>query len=324
MNIQEIIEKWLLVDRDTTPLWRLPIHEIEYDEPEDPSDIVEIASFAENIRQCGLIHPIIVEHQKKGKKYRLISGRRRIEAIRLLGRTHISALLVKSGSIQPLTIALSENIMRKSPHFIDLAEDLKKASQLIDLDALSKLLSVKQEWISERLRLTALSPYEKRLIRLIGLDESDALRLCKLENDTLRKLLLEKMLEAGGQIDRKALITQAIESRDPRILQSEKIYVRDIRIFLNSVERAAELMSASGFATEIKREDSQDHYQFIITVSKIKQFEPSTHSSAHPGAANVSRETSLCAIATPNQSQQNVSRETFKKPFHAIDERTET
>lgn len=320
MNMQEIIEKWLMVDRDTTPLWRLPIHEIDYADPDDPSDGVEIAALADNIRQCGLIHPVIVEHQKKGKKYRLISGRRRIEAIRLLGHSHISALLVKSGSVLPLVIALSENIMRKAPHFIELADDLREITSQMRIDEAARLFSVKEEWIGERLKLTALSAYEKRLIRLIDLSEADALELCKLENSSLRKLLLEKMLESGDRCDRSTLITQAVQTNDFRLIQSEKIYVRDIRIFLNSVERAAELMRAAGYATKIDRIDGDDFYQFSIQVSKKQHSDAASSSRVPRAVTNVSRETlpSAAALAVPRF--RDVSRETFENPFLAIDE----
>lgn len=323
MNMQEIIEKWLMVDRDTTPLWRLSIHEIDYDESNDPSDGVEIAALAENIRQCGLIHPVIVEHQKKGKKYRLVSGRRRIEAVRLLGHTHISALLVKGGSILPLSISLSENIMRKSLDIFELADKLYEITQQISVEDAAKLFSVKAEWINERIKLTELSVYEKQWIRFLQLDEPDAIQLCKIESGELRRRLLEKMLELSDPTDRKALIARMLQTHDLRALQSEKIYVQDIRIFLNSVERAAEMMRSAGYSTDINRSDGEEFYQFTIRVSKTKQSD--TSARPHPQSSrNVSRETLPRFDKLSDRLSQDVSRETFKNPFLAIDERQES
>lgn len=324
MNVQEILEKWVMTERDTTPLWRLSVNDIEYEGAEDPTDGVEIAALAENIRQIGLIHPILVSRQKGSKKYRLISGRRRLEAISLLGRTHIAAIVVKCDSIMPLQIALSENIMRKSPHFLDRAQDMQTLLNAEGADKTARLFTVTESYMQAQLRLTSLSPYEKRLIRLLKLTENEALQLCEIENADLRKLLLEKIMESGEACDRRALIKQASESPDLRLTQSEKIYVRDIRVFLNSVERAAEMMTAAGFATNIERYDQTDSYEFKITVSKVKQ----TPSKApvlrgklrkNP-AIDVSRETSKNVEPSEPSVPRDVSRETFKNAQLTIDE----
>lgn len=321
MNMQEIIEKWMMNDRDTTPLWRLPIGEIDYDPPEDPTDGVEIAALAENIRQCGLIHPILVEKQTKGKKYRLIAGRRRLEALTLLGRTHIGAIVVKCDHVMPLKIALSENFMRKAPHYLDYIRDIQTLLKIIPLDELARLFSVKEALLQEKLTLTVLSPYEKRLVRLLDLKEDEALELCKIENSTLRKLILEKIMESGDSIDRASLISQAAKSPDFRLTQCEKIFVRDIRVFLNSVERAAEMMRSAGFDTLIERKDSGESYQFVITVAKNKaelHTDKSVSASDNTSnrSVNVSRETSSSVIS----KRANVSRETHKIPAHSLDE----
>ncbi len=318
MNWQEKFEKWLFTDRDSTPLWKLPIGEIAYDRETNPTDGVEIAALAENIRQCGLLHPVLVEKQSKGKKYRLITGQRRLEAVSLLGRTHITAIVVKRESRLPLQLSLSENLMRKQPHYLDLAEDIQTLLKTLSASELSRLFSLKEDYLQSKLSLTVLSAYEKRLVRLLKLSEADALELCKLENSTLRKLILEKIMESGEKIDRSALIRQAVNSPDFRLTQSEKIFVRDIRIFLNTVERAAEMMQAAGFATEIERSDGADSYRFTITVAKLQYASlDAPRSAAHDAPPDVSRETSpdICA---------NVSRETFENPFNSIDELTES
>lgn len=309
MNLQETIQKWLMTDRDTIPLWRLPINEIEVPTREDLSDGVEIAALAENIRQCGLIHPIIVEKQNKGKKYKLVSGKRRLEAVALLGRTHISALLVKSGCLTNLQVSLSENIMRKSPHFLDLAEDIETLLKKMSVEEAARLFSVKENYIRRQLMLTSLSAYEKRLIRLLALSESDALELCEIENSNIRKLLLEKMLEMGGASDRSSLIAQAKNATDYRFLQSEKIYVRDVRVFVNTLDRAVEMMRSAGFHVEMAQNEDLQQYEFTIIVDKMP-----TCPAKGGRAPSVSRETS------DKKKKRNVSRETSENPPHPIDE----
>lgn len=318
MNWQEIFEKWLFTDRDSPPLWRIPLGEIAYERETDPTDGVEIAALAENIRQCGLLHPILVEKQSKGKKYRLISGQRRLEAVSLLGKTHITAIVVKRENCLPLQLSLSENLMRKQPHYLDLAEDIQTLLKTHSMSELSRLFSLKEDNLQSKLSLAVLSAYEKRLVRLLKLSEADALELCKLENSTLRKLILEKIMESGEKIDRSVLIRQAVNSPDFRLTQSEKIFVRDIRIFLNTVERAAEMMQAAGFATAIERSDGAHSYRFTITVAKA-QYTPleEPQSASYNTPSDVSRETTSGVHA-------NVSRETSENPCNSIDELIES
>lgn len=325
MNLQEILEKWLMVDRDTTPMWRLPIGEIEYESSDDPTDGVEIAALAENIRQCGLISPILVTKQKNGKKYRLISGRRRLEAVTLLGRTHISAIVAKSDDIASLKISLSENIMRKEPHYLDQTSALQALLEITSIEEIARLFSVKQEYLKQKLELNILSPYEKRLIRLIRLTEQDAHELCKIENTTMRKLILEKIAESGESCNRSALISQAASSSDFRLTQSEKIFVSDIRVFLNTVERAAEMMSSAGFATLIDRKDELDSYEFTIRVSKEKHkalrlTSKSIENQVLSAASHVSRETMEQNSPTQSIEKTDVSRETSENSAQSIDE----
>ncbi len=310
MNMQEIFEKWMMNDRDSTPLWRLPINEIEYSLLEDPTEGVEIAALAENIRQCGLIHPILVEKQKKGKKYKLISGRRRIEAVKLLGRTHISSILVKDGGQSALKLALSENFMRKQPHFLDFAANLQSLLEFLSLKELAQLFSVKEDFLQQMLSLLTLTPYEMRLVRLLRLSEADTINLLSIQNLSLRKLLLEKMLQEGKNCDRGELIRQAVETPDVRLTQSEKICVKDIRVFLNSVERAACMMKQAGFDTRIDRENRNESYRFVITVSKVQYTPLKQVNKQAPAASKVKQ-------MGPNRFTdalfEDVSRETVER-----------
>lgn len=322
MNLQELLEKWMMTDRDSTPLWRLPVNEIEYEESDDPSDGVEIAALAENIRQCGLIHPILVIKQRKHKKYQLISGQRRLEATKLLGRTHICAIVIKSDDLTPLKISLSENIMRKRPDYLELAADFQSLLKVIPKEEAARLFSMKADALESILSLNILSPYEKRLIRLVKLGEGEALELCKIENATLRKLILEKILESGASCDRVALIRQAVQSPDFRLTQSEKIFVRDIRVFLNTVERAAEMMRSAGFSTQIERIDLENSYEFAIRVAKNQYIPLESEVSAYitTPKANVPRETSVNRSQTAKGMDINVPRETSEKTLLPIDE----
>lgn len=76
-----------------------------------------MASIAKN----GLLQPIVVQETKKG--YEVISGHRRLEAVRLLGEPFIECMIVDSVSRQERVILqLEENIHRKQMSAYELVQ----------------------------------------------------------------------------------------------------------------------------------------------------------------------------------------------------------
>jgi len=83
-----------------------------------------IVKLAENIKEFGLVHPIVVRKKKDGR-YERIVGFRRIEAHKILGKKTIKALVVDVPEDKALILMLSENLHRE-----DLNEYDKVYSQV--------------------------------------------------------------------------------------------------------------------------------------------------------------------------------------------------
>ena len=118
--------------------------EIEIDTIENPPfhdrysvDNTAIKELAEDISQHGLINPITVRKLNNGK-YQRISGYRRIEAYRLLGKKKISAIPFKADDeIKILELMFSENKQRENPSEYDTV--------IFHLEALSYILNIKDQ-----------------------------------------------------------------------------------------------------------------------------------------------------------------------------------
>jgi ParB family chromosome partitioning protein len=73
-------------------------------------DLGDIATLAESLKQYGQIHPILIN-----KKNVLISGRRRLEAAKLLGWRTINAQIIDvKDEAAKLEFELEENIQRQN------------------------------------------------------------------------------------------------------------------------------------------------------------------------------------------------------------------
>lgn len=70
-------------------------------------DLGDIDALARNIEEAGLLHPVVIDQRN-----RLVAGRRRLEALRLLGRDEIPVHVVPLGDIARGEFA--ENVIRKN------------------------------------------------------------------------------------------------------------------------------------------------------------------------------------------------------------------
>lgn len=290
MMIHEIIGKILAGERDGTTLWKIAIGEIEYDPITDPAEGVSVAALAENILRCGQLQPVLLYRikDKRGTRsqYCLISGRRRLEAMRMLGHTHINAIVVRCDEERANVLSLSENLLHREPDYLELAmQAFKLLEGGMELGKLAALLSMQETELQRLLDLKNLPEEELRLIRFVGVSGRDVMRLPALPS-AARRAILEKCA-TNPEARMSDLIDEWVRNPDARIAQSQKIWVSDIRMFLNTVERAAETMQSAGFHTRVKREDGTNSYTFTVQVSK------------------------RAGVLLKDESSENVSRETF-------------
>ncbi|MBQ8381980.1 MAG: ParB N-terminal domain-containing protein [Clostridia bacterium] len=293
MFIQELLKKLIMGERDGEMLWKIPLGEINCEPITDPSEGVVIASLAENILRCGLLQPILLRKPDDGDsasgRYELIAGRRRLEAVRMLGRTHIQAILLKCTSKQAGVLRLAENLVRKDPHYLELAALLLALERDgWSREKLTLTFSLRADRLDALERLAALPQDQQRAIRSIGIDLENALRLADLADD-LRRAVLHKCVTSPST-DPAELIKDMTVAPDVRLTQTRKVMVSDIRAFQNTVERAIDTMRTAGFDASVCRDDEEESYTFEIRIAKRQ------------GQKLV------------NGTQADVSRETFAQP----------
>lgn len=270
--LQDVIGRLLAGDRDGTMLWKILLEDIEYEPITEPAEGVFVASLAESILRCGQLQPILVcrrENNHSQGKYRLIAGRRRLEAMRMLGRTHIHAMVIRCETERIGALSLAENLIRRDPCYIELAEQVQRLIKAgWKADKLAAMLSMPVLELESLLELLTLPSYELRMLRLCPIQREDAVRLLKI-TPSLRRTLLEKCAAASGA-EASALIKAALENPAPKLTQTRKIMVSSARAFLNTVERAAQTMRSAGYDVAVSRDESNEEYTFEIRVAKCQ------------------------------------------------------
>ncbi len=108
-------------------------------QPRSSFDEAALAELADSIRAHGLLQPVVVRRSLNG--YELLAGERRLRAARMVGLTHVPALVREATDEEMQTLALVENVQR---------EDLNAMEKARALKAMMGNFGLTQEQVAER------------------------------------------------------------------------------------------------------------------------------------------------------------------------------
>ena len=232
--------------------------------PEQP-----LRELAESIRQHGVLQPLSVEKTPGG--YILVAGERRLRAAGLAGLTHVPCILVKVTPQDSALLALVENLQRSDLHYL---EEAAAISRLISTYGMSqeeaaKRLGRSQPAVANKLRLLRLSPACGELLRKYGLTERHARALLRLEGDEARMAALRHIGEKQLTVAASEEYIESLLQKKQRKSKKPLYIIKDVRLFLNSVDRGMESIRRAGVDARFDRQDSEE--EITITIQMPKQ-----------------------------------------------------
>src|SRR5438552_12570489 len=125
-------------------------------------DEVKLAELADNIKQHGVLHPILLRPLPKGEAgtYELVAGARRYRASKLAKRESIPATVRELTDAQALELQVSENVQRVDVHPLDEAQGYAALVQLqpntYTVESIAGRVGRSPAYVSGRLRLIQL------------------------------------------------------------------------------------------------------------------------------------------------------------------------
>lgn len=166
-------------------------------QPRTEFDQVALNELSDSIKVQGLIQPITV--RKKGTKYQLISGERRLRASKLAGLTEIPAYIRTADNQQMLEMALIENIQRENLNAIEVALSFQQMIDECNLKAeqLGERVGKNRTTVSNYLRLLKLPPVIQASIRDGKLSMGHARALISIEEADKQLFIHQQILEKG-------------------------------------------------------------------------------------------------------------------------------
>lgn len=234
----------------------------------DQSGLQELAA---SIVQYGILQPLSVRRREGG--YELVAGERRLRAARMAGLTEVPCILLSVDEEQSGMLALVENLQRRDLDFIEEAEGLARLMRLYGMSQEQAAMRVgkSQSAVANKLRLLRHPPQVLAAIRQYGLSERHARALLRLPDEKTR-------MEVIGTIVEKELNVARTEQYIDRLLAETsrpeprrglgRFVLRDVRLFLNSVEHDLDLIKNAGIEAAKTQEETDTEIVLTIRIPK--------------------------------------------------------
>lgn len=259
---------------ESTKVFFLPVADIVPNpgQPRTRFSRDSLEELADSIKEHGILQPLSVR-RVSGVGYELISGERRLRAAKLAGLTHVPCILVKAGDLESSLLALVENLQRRDLDFVEEAAALQKLifTYHLSQEEAARRVGKSQSAVANKLRLLKL---DKALLdRLLaeGLTERHGralLRLpAELREEALEHIAAEGLTVAKTEAYIDELLTPAKPSK-PSKTRKPLIYIKDIRLFLNTLNRSMNLMNQAGVGASCGRQETEEEIVLTITIPK--------------------------------------------------------
>lgn len=265
---------------ESTRVYFLPVSSIVPNpaQPRKTFSAEGLAELSASIAEHGVLQPLSVR-KLAGGKYELISGERRLRASRLAGLDTVPCILVSASDLESSLLALIENLQRRDLDFVEEAAALQKLISTYHLsqEEAARRVGKSQSAVANKLRLLKLDPKLLNRIRDAGLTERHSRALLRLPEEKREEALTHIIEDRLNVAQSDAYIDQLLLPPPEEIPPPKKsrkrpiIYIKDIRFFLNTVNRGMEIMQRSGVAATCGRTEDEHTLTLTIQIPKVRK-----------------------------------------------------
>ena len=256
----------------------LPAEEIAPNpvQPRKQFDDKALEELSQSIRSYGILNPLIV--RCRGGKYELVAGERRLRAAKLAGLQEVPCILLDVNMEDASLIALIENLQRRDLDFIEEAVGLSRLIGMFGMsqEEAARRIGKSQSAVANKLRLLKLPRDVLEKLRSYGLSERHGRALLRLTDPNAQRMALEyiaanQLTVAATEEYIEALLSAPVDESD-RPEPKRTLILKDVRVFLNSLNRSLDLMKQGGIDAGVKRVETED--SLILTISIPKNRAP--------------------------------------------------
>ena len=231
-----------------------------------------------SIKQYGLLQPISV--RKLGSdSFELIAGERRLRACRMAGMKFIDAIIFSTYEQDSAVIAMMENLQRENLHYMEEAEGYQNLirDHGLSQDELARRLGKNQSTIANKMRILKLPMAVKRMLLQYSLTERHARALLRLHDEEMQMHVIQIIVQQNLNVKATEDLVERTISRMYGIEKEEeeqsrtrpsKIsgFVRDTRLFVNSLRTVVQQMVDAGLNPKLESRDKEEGMEIKIWI----------------------------------------------------------
>jgi len=230
----------------------------------------EMLSLADSIKENGILQPLLIRRINNSDYFEVVAGERRLRAAILAGLEKVPCIEVDCGYEESAVYSILENIQRSDLSFF---EEAAAIGQLINHFGMTqsecaKKLGKSQSALSNKLRLLKLPVDVRYFIEKEGLSERHARALLKLEGEKDVWAALNIIKEKGLNVEQTEKLIDGLTSTEKKPKRNVVKIYRDVRIFINTVNKAIETMKASGINAEADKTETDEYIEFRVKIPK--------------------------------------------------------
>ncbi|MDF2523051.1 MAG: ParB-like partition protein [Clostridiales bacterium] len=244
-------------------------------QPRKRFDKAALEELCESIKQYGVLQPINVR-KITSSSFELVAGERRLRAATMAGLKEIPTIIVNVDDNDSAVIALIENLQREDLSYMEEADGYNNliTEHNFTQEELAQKIGKSQSTVANKIRLLKLPPLVKKILSDNNLTERHARALLKLHDEQLQLKVLRHVCEKGLNVKKtEDLVERAIDrfSRQTNQKDSERKFTRsikDIRIFVNTIRQAIDLMKKAGVNAKAAQFDRGEYIEFVVRIPK--------------------------------------------------------
>lgn len=228
-------------------------------------DELELKKLAVSILQNGLLQPISVRPTVDGR-YQLIAGERRLRACKLAGMQNIPAIIYHFEDEKTAALGLLENLQREQLNPFEQARALRDLLNLWNCtqENAAKKLGIAQPTLANKLRLLMLTQEQQEICLAANLTERHARAVLRLPTSEQRTKALRTAAERTYNVQQTEALVERLLTQKPK--PKRAVMVRDVRIFVNTIDRAVKLMTGNGIPATAEKREQPEYIEYIVRI----------------------------------------------------------
>ena len=239
-------------------------------QPRHKFESEDMLSLADSIKENGILQPLLIRRINNSDYFEVVAGERRLRAAILANVDAVPCIELDCDYEQSAVYSILENIQRSDLTFFEEAAAIGQLMNHFGMtqNECARRLGKSQSALSNKLRLLKLPVDVRYYIEKEGLTERHARALLRLDSEKDIWAVLSTIKEKGLNVEQT---DKLIDSMTNNVVKQKRNVVKifkDVRIFVNTVNRAIETMKASGIDAETDKTETDDYIEFRVKIPK--------------------------------------------------------